>query len=133
MSSNHQQQAVEALVAKFKQHYVACGFTPEDDREHSTLVPVQDADGSSLTSLTFGQVVDCLADAGLLCSSPDVQPQEDEGRSVPTPSAPRVFPAGVAEVLGFVSRGRGYVGCEPYPDATARRVLAELEDGGWIQ
>jgi hypothetical protein len=31
-------------------------------------------------------------------------------------------------VLEYVSRGRRFVDVEPYPDATARRVLGALED-----
>lgn len=31
-------------------------------------------------------------------------------------------------VLGYVAMGRDYIGVEPYPDATARRVLAVLVD-----
>ncbi|PWK81666.1 hypothetical protein C8D88_11677 [Lentzea atacamensis] len=45
---------------------------------------------------------------------------------------PKALPEGVKEVLEFVSRGRGYVDCDIYPDFTARRALAELQDGGWL-
>jgi hypothetical protein len=38
--------------------------------------------------------------------------------------------ARVIDVLSFVSRGRGYLGCEIYPDSTARRALAELNE--WL-
>jgi hypothetical protein len=65
-----QDRAVAALISKFKADYVACGFTPDDPRDHSTLVPVQEEDGVALTALTMGQIVDCLADAGLLNEEP---------------------------------------------------------------
>lgn len=32
-------------------------------------------------------------------------------------------------ILEYVSRGKGYVGVEPYPDASARRVLGMIRDG----
>lgn len=38
-------------------------------------------------------------------------------------------------ILGYVSRGRGFVDVEPYPDAAARRVLgcfAEHGGGSWL-
>ena len=31
-------------------------------------------------------------------------------------------------IVAYVSAGRGYVDVEPYPDATARRVNAEIQD-----
>lgn len=40
--------------------------------------------------------------------------------------------AGAVDVLGYVSRGRRYVGVEPYPDAAARRVLGDLDDAGLL-
>ena len=36
--------------------------------------------------------------------------------------------ADIYDVLRYVSRGRGYVDCEPYPDAQARRALGALPD-----
>lgn len=49
-----------------------------------------------------------------------------------TTTDPREALRAVAEaarpVLGYVSMGRRYVDVEPYPDATARRVLANLVD-----
>jgi addiction module HigA family antidote len=63
-----QDRAVEALVAKFKGDYVRSGFSPEDPRDYSTLVPRVENGETGLSSLTFGEIVDCLAEAGLLFS-----------------------------------------------------------------
>lgn len=64
--------------------------TPQD---HATALKVAHAAlrdngiiGAGVLYAT-GAVVKALADAGLLCSSPVVQPQHDEGRSAPEPSA----------------------------------------------
>lgn len=62
-------RAVAALVEKFKGAYVASGFSPSDPRDYSTLVPRVENGETGLSSLTFGEIVDCLADAGLLVSS----------------------------------------------------------------
>lgn len=97
-----QDRALAALVAKFKGDYVACGFTPDDPRDHSTLVPVQEDDGVSLTALTMGQIVDCLADAGLLCSPPE---EAAERLLAAAGRAARVLPPMVAT---FVQAGLEY-------------------------
>lgn len=33
-----------------------------------------------------------------------------------------------AKVVAYVSSGRGYIGVKPYPDATARKVLAQIDE-----
>jgi hypothetical protein len=36
----------------------------------------------------------------------------------------------ILKVVEYVSMGRGYIGVEPYPDATARFALGELQEFG---
>lgn len=67
------------------------------------------------------QVVAALADAGLLSLSGD-STQTTDG----------VDPD-VLAVLEYVSRGRRYVGVEPYPDFEARRALGRLHDEGSLR
>ncbi|MGZ4745636.1 MAG: hypothetical protein ACXVYY_01000 [Oryzihumus sp.] len=43
-------------------------------------------------------------------------------------TVPDVFMADAEKVLSYVSRGRGFVDVEPYPDALARKVLGALSD-----
>jgi hypothetical protein len=50
------------------------------------------------------------------------------GRALRELSEVRALIARMRPVLEYVSRGRGYVGVEPYPDATARFALGALDD-----
>jgi hypothetical protein len=63
-----QDRAVKALAEKFKAGYDKSGFYVDNLRDYSTLTAEQDEDGPTLRPLTFGEIVDCLADAGLLSS-----------------------------------------------------------------
>lgn len=48
-----------------------------------------------------------------------------EGSQPVEPAPVRVL-ADIVEILEYVSRGRGFVDVEPYPDAKARRVLGAI-------
>lgn len=48
--------------------------------------------------------------------------------SVETVTIPRDAYEGLVKVAQYVSRGRGFVGVEPYPDATARMALGALSE-----
>ena len=98
VSSNPQQQAVELLIKVFRPKLAPyVGLKPDMDRAEQAVT------GKGCI-LTLGEIVDCLAEAGLLVD-------ED-----------------VLEVLTYVSSGRGYVGVTPYPDATARKALGRIRD-----
>lgn len=80
MSSNPQQQAVELLIRTFLPKLAPyVGIKPDMDHAEAAVT-----DKGCI--LRLGEIVDCLADAGLLCSSPDV-PQEQEGPLRSGPSA----------------------------------------------
>jgi hypothetical protein len=65
-STAPQDRAVAALVVKFKAGYDKSRFYADDLRGYSSLVVEQEEDGPSMRPLTFGEIVDCLADAGFL-------------------------------------------------------------------
>jgi hypothetical protein len=69
-------RAVAALAEKFKAGYDKSKFYVDDLRAYSSIVVEQDEDGPSLRPLTLGEIVDCLADAGLLFFG---APQEEDG------------------------------------------------------
>lgn len=53
--------------------------------------------------------------------------------ATPDTPDPRPVDPDILAVLEYVSRGRHYVGVEPYPDFEARRALGRLHDEGSLR
>jgi hypothetical protein len=68
-STTPQDRAVEALVQKFNPHYAEYPLAPLSPRGVSAMTSFTASDGHrSIKPLNLGEIVDCLADAGLLSS-----------------------------------------------------------------
>ncbi len=115
-----QQQAVEALVEHFQPDAKGCIslYPAKSSRDYSAATSTGDGP-MDFRILSFGEIVDCLADAGLLCSSP-VQPKEDEGSLRSVPSAPGPQWAVLREDDDVLYE----------TEASARRVLSFLSEDG---
>lgn len=77
-----------------------------------------------------GTLVTCSTCRDGIVLDPDEE-QPDPAPDEPTTSLVTLL-AEARDVLAYVSRGRGYVGVEPYPDVAARRILAAITDTGCL-
>jgi hypothetical protein len=84
-----QDLAIKAINDKFNCEWGSISLEPYTlaDLRHTTPTAKVGPRTLDTRKLTLGEIVDCLADAGLLCSSPAVQPKDEEGSLRSEPSA----------------------------------------------
>lgn len=93
-----QDLAIRALNERFKCSKGIFGETAESQWRLLTATQTRGA-GFDWQTLTLGQIVDCLSDAGLLSLPGGQKPQGDEGRCAPAPPAAGEVVEQVTEAL----------------------------------